>query len=68
MNEVLNKIADMLWTIPNMSVTVGATIMNPIDTEEHAKRLLSYLIKNKNDKEIMRVSFLLKHNHEIIGN
>ena len=68
MKEVLNRIADMLWTIPNMSVTVGATIMNPIDTEVHANRLLTYLEENKQNKEIMRVSYLLKHNHEIIGN
>ena len=68
MKPILIKIANILWSIPNMSDDVGATIMNPIDTEEQAERLLNFLKDNKGNKEIMRVTYLLRYNHEIIGN
>ena len=68
MKNILRQIADILFDIPNMNRECMGAIMNPIDTNEHAERLLNYLEDNKNNKEIMRVSYLLKHNHEIIGN
>lgn len=68
MKPILLKIANILWEIPNMSETVGAIIMNPIDTIPQAKRLLNFLEENKDDPEIMRVTYLLRNNHKIIGN
>ena len=68
MKESLVKIANILWEIPNMTATVGATIMNPIDTTSQANRLLNFLEENKDNKEVMRVSYLLRNNHRIIGN
>lgn len=68
MKPILLKIANILWEIPNMSETFGAIIMNPIDTIPQAKRLLNFLEENKNDPEIMRVTYLLRNNHKIIGN
>ena len=68
MKPILIKIANILWSIPNMTEDVGATIMNPIDTIPQAERLLNFLEENKDNKEIMRVTYLLRNNHEIIGN
>lgn len=68
MKNILRKIADILYYIPNMNKDCMCSIMNPCDNEEQAERLLKFLEDNKDNKEIMRVSYLLKHNHEIIGN
>ena len=68
MKQVLIEIAEILWKLPNANETVVATIMNPIDTLSQAEKLLNYLQKNKNNKKVMKVGYLLKHNHEIIGN
>lgn len=68
MKELIKKIGDILYDIPNMSRDCMGSIMNPCDNEEQAERLLKFLEDNKDNKEIMRVSYLLKHNHEIIGN
>lgn len=68
MRPILIKIASILWDVPNMSEDVGATIMNPIDTISQAKRLLNFLEENKDNPEIMRVTYLLRNNHKIIGN
>lgn len=68
MRPILIKIASILWDVPNMSEDVGATIMNPIDTIPQAKRLLNFLEENKDNPEIMRVTYLLRNNHKIIGN
>ena len=68
MKQVLIEIAEILWKLPNANETVVATIMNPIDTLSQAEKLLNYLQKNKNNKKGMKVGYLLKHNHEIIGN
>lgn len=67
MKNILKKIVDILYYIPNMSRDCMGAIINPIDTEEQANKLLSFLEENKENKEIMRVSYLLKNNHEIIG-
>jgi len=68
MREILIKIADILWTLPNSNETVVATIMNPIDNTNQANRLLEYLKENENNKEVMKIGYLIKYNHEIIGN
>lgn len=68
MKEIIRKIGDILYNVPNMSRDCMGSIMNPCDNEERALRLLNFLEENKNNKEIMRVSYLLRHNHEIIGN
>lgn len=68
MKSILMEIGKILKDIPNMDKTSMAVIMNPIDTMEQAQRLLKYLQENKDNKEIMKMGYLLKHNHEIIGN
>ncbi|MBQ2910554.1 MAG: hypothetical protein IJE53_07075 [Bacilli bacterium] len=68
MKQILIEIANILWKVPNIDETSVAVIMNPIDTMEQAQRLLKYLQENKDNKEIMKMGYLLKHNHEIIGN
>ena len=68
MKQILIEIANILWKVPNIDETSVAVIMNPIDTIEQAQRLLKYLQENKDNKEIMKMGYLLKHNHEIIGN
>lgn len=68
MRDILEKIADILYYIPNMNRDCMGAIMNPIDTIPQAKRLLNFLENNKDNKEIMRVSYLLRNNHQIIGN
>ena len=68
MKQILIEIANILWKVPNIDETSVAVIMNPIDTMGQAQRLLKYLQENKDNKEIMKMGYLLKHNHEIIGN
>ena len=68
MKSILMEIGKILKDIPNMDKTSMAVIMNPIDTMEQAQRLLKYLQENKDNKEIMKMGYLLKYNHEIIGN
>ena len=68
MRNTVKKIIDILYDIPNMSKACMGMIIDPIDTEEQANRLLKYLEENKDNKEIMRVSHLLRYKHEIIGN
>lgn len=68
MKDILRKIADILYYIPNMNKDCMGAIMNPIDTIPQAKRLLNFLEENKDDPEIMQVTYLLRNNHKIIGN
>lgn len=68
MKPILIKIANILSTIPKMDKTRMIGIMNPIDTISQANNLLSFLEKNKDNSEVMNVSYLLRYNHEIIGN
>ena len=67
-DNIIKKITNILYYIPNMNRDCMAVIIDPIDTIAHAKRLLNFLEKNQGNPEIMRVSYLLKNNHEIIGN
>ncbi len=68
MINIVRKIIDILYYVPNMNKDCMGMIIDPIDTEEQAKRLLEFLEENKDNKEIMRVTYLLRNNHEIIGN
>ena len=68
MKNILRKIADILYYVPNMNEASMGVIMNPIDTIPQAKRLLNFLEENKDNPEIMRVTYLLRNNHKIIGN
>lgn len=68
MRNIVRRIIDILYDIPNMNRDCMGMIIDPIDTIPQANRLLSFLEKNKDNKEIMRVSYLLKNNHQIIGN
>lgn len=68
MRNIVRKIIDILYDIPNMNKDCMGMIIDPIDTILQANRLLSFLEENKDNKEIMRVSYLLKNNHQIIGN
>ena len=68
MESILRQIADLLYYIPNMNEASMGIIMNPIDTIPQAERLLNFLEENKDNKEIMRVTYLLRNNHKIIGN
>ena len=68
MKDILRQIANILYYIPNMNRDCMGSIMNPIETIPQAKRLLNFLEENKDNKEIMRVTYLLRNKHEIIGN
>ena len=68
MENTIDKIIDILYYIPNMNRDCMGSIINPIDTEVHANRLLTFLEEHIDNKDVMRVSYLLKHKHEIIGN
>ena len=65
MKQILIQIADILWQVPNSNEDTVATIMNPIDTMEEAKRMLEYLQENKSN---LKIGYLIKHRKEIIGN
>ena len=68
MKNILRQIADILYYIPNMNRDCMGSIMNPIETIPQAEKLLSFLEENRQNKEIMRVSYLLKNKRQIIGN
>lgn len=57
-----NKIGDILY------YDCIGMIIDPIDIKEQAEKLLHFLEENKDDSEIMRVTYLLRNNHKIIGN
>ena len=64
MKQILIQIADILWQVPNSNEDTVATIMNPIDTMEEAKKMLEYLQENKSN---LKIGYLIKHRMEIIG-
>ena len=49
MKNILKKIADILYDVPFMDKAIMISIMNPIDTEEQANRMLKFLEKNRNN-------------------
>ena len=60
MKELRNKIMDYLLKIPNMNKETMISILNPLKTEYQAKKMLDYLKKNKENRELMRIDNLLK--------
>lgn len=63
MKDILRKIVDILYYVPNMNKDTMGSIINPIETEEEANRLLKYLQDNKNQ---LKTGYLIKHKMEII--
>lgn len=63
MKDILRKIVDILYYVPNMNRDTMGSIINPIETEEEANRLLKYLQDNK---EQLKTGYLIKHKIEII--
>lgn len=63
MREILEQIADILWQVPNSNQDTIETVMNPIETIEQAQKMLDYLQDNK---ENLKIGYLIKHRKEII--
>ena len=60
MKQILIQIANILLTIPDMNRDLVIAIINPLDTEAQATKMLEYLQENKNNEESMRIDNLLK--------
>ena len=67
MKNILRQIADILYEVPLMDKATMMGIMNPIKTEEQAKKMLDFLQKNQNNKEIMDTDYLIPNRKKIIG-
>ena len=67
MEEILRKIANILWKVPCMSEAIGISIMNPIETEEQGLRMLKFLEENKDNPEVMDTDYLIPNKRKIIG-
>ena len=67
MKEILLKIANILWDIPLMSKAMLISIINPIETEEQANKMLKFLEENKDNPEIMDTDYLIPNKRKIIG-
>lgn len=66
--NILKEIADILYDVPLMSKSMMGSIMNPIETEEQANRMLKFLKENKNNSEIMDTDYLIPNRRRIIEN
>lgn len=60
MKPILVEIAKILWELPNMTRDLVIAIINPLNTEKQAKKMLRYMKKYRNDKKLMRSDNLLK--------
>ena len=60
MKNILTKIVDILYELPQMSRQRMQGIMNPLKTERQALIMLNYLQKNKNNEELMKIDNLMK--------
>ena len=65
MKQILIQIANILWTLPDMNRDLVIAIINPLDTETQATKMLEYLQENKNNEELMRIDKLLKKTLQI---
>lgn len=65
MKQILIQIANILWTLPDMNRDLVIAIINPLDTETQATKMLEYLQENKNTEELMRIDRLLKKTLQI---
>lgn len=68
MKQILIQIANILWTLPNMNKDLVIGIINPLETETQATKMLEYLQENKNNTELMRIDRLLKTSLKISEN
>lgn len=68
MKNILKEIADILYDVPLMSKSMMGSIMNPIETEEQANKMLMFLKENKNNPKIMDTDYLIPNRRKIIGN
>ena len=60
MKPILVEIAKILWELPNMTRDLVIAIINPLNTEKQAKKMLRYMKKYRNDEKLMRADNLLK--------
>lgn len=60
MKPILVEIAKILWELPNMTRDLVIAIINPLNTEKQAKKMLRYMKKYRNDEKLMRSDNLLK--------
>ena len=67
MKPTLIKIANILWQVPLMSKAILISIINPIETEEQANRMLNFLEKNIDNPNIMDTDYLIPNKRKIIG-
>ena len=67
MKNILRQIADILYDVPFMDKAIMISIMNPIDTEEQANRMLKFLEKNRNNPLVMDIDYLIPNKRKIIG-
>ena len=65
MKQILIQIAEILWQLPKMNREYGIGIINPLDTEEQALKMLNYLKENRDNPELMRIDRLMKKAFEI---
>jgi len=67
MKNILRKIVDILYYVPLMDKATMISIIDPIDTEEQALRMLKFLEENKNNPKVMDTDFLIPNKRKIIG-
>lgn len=67
MKPILIKIASILWKVPLMDKAMLISIIDPIETEEQANRMLKFLEENKDNNEIMDTDYLIPNKRKIIG-
>ena len=67
MKSILIEIIKILNKIPFMDRDTMISIMNPIDNEEQAERMLKFLQDNKDNPEIMDTDYLIPNKKKIIG-
>ncbi len=65
MKPILQEIVKILKTLPKMNRDYGIGIINPLDTEEQALKMLNYLKENRDNPELMRIDRLMKKAFEI---
>ena len=67
MENILKKIADILYDVPLMDRDIMISIMNPIETKKQADKMLKFLEENRNNPIIMDTDYLLPNKRKIIG-
>ena len=60
LRQKLEKIAKIVWTIPEITQDLVLAIIVPLKKETQATKMLEYLQENKNNAELMRIDNLLE--------